>query len=170
MPLNWNGWPEPSARSSQSGSLRLSQQYPIPDDRSLLSATPGPQAPQLPVLVVQSSERTPDRSLYTQTCTDGFARLRTGIRRKSHELRMTTAFSRAIMASCARVIAWRRPSSSKSVNVLTVPAWADRPVAAGAGRAALRHTATPAEARVTPRANATSKGVIRPGLGTKPGS
>jgi hypothetical protein len=53
----------------------------MPEDRNRLSVTPRGQPPHPPPRVVQSSERTPDRSLYTQTPTAGFAALSTGISR-----------------------------------------------------------------------------------------
>ena len=81
--------------------------------------TPRVQVPQLPPCAAQSSERTPDKSLYTQTWIRGLARLRTGISRKSHELRTTIALLRATAAHCALVVAWTCAPSSHSLKVLT---------------------------------------------------
>src|SRR5450759_3400278 len=119
----------------------------MPDESAALSVTPRRQVPQSPFCVAQSSERTPDRSLYTQTRILGLACLRTGMRRKSQELRTTIEFLRAILAHCAFVVARTAASSSHRLNALTGTLRGRRPGAAGERGA--RPEAAPIADRVT---------------------
>src|SRR5258708_4870824 len=134
----------------------------MPDDSRALSATPWRQEPQSPSGVVQSSERTPDRSLYTQTRIFGLAFLRKGIRRESQELSTTTEFSRAILTPSALAVPRTAASSSHKLNALTGTLRPGRPGAEGERGA--RSDAAPTAARVTARP--ASKAVIQPALRT----